>query len=247
MKINLFLLFFLSVAKSEIHYSAKFELRTDPRAMNVTATVASDHLLRGQQSKEKPFYSYGRLGLVAGGSPTLGAFIDYAPIAPLIFSVQKSFTHRFQDSSRFDCENYQCKKNVDRTDYSVRGIVAYGKFFFTQNYIWREMKTDADMRPVYLEQEHAVVTSGFHRFTEATSILGFEISKEQIIGVLYTADWLSEGRFRSHTASVFFRQKWGDFSLTFGLNEYKYEQFDIQGPAGFLTVNFNQGQKLSLF
>jgi len=239
--------FFALTSFAEFHYELEGLLRTDPRAMNMTVTAAYDHLLRVEFSKENPFYSYGRAGVIAGGSPSLAAFLEYAPVAPLIFSVQKSFTHRFQDASRFDCETIQCKKNIDRTDYSVRGVVGYQKFFFSQSYLWRELKTDSDPLPIYLEQERAVVPEGFHRFTESTSVLGYQISDEQIAGAFYTATWVSEGNFHSHTASAFFRQNCGEFSLTFGVSQYKYEQFDIQGPAGFITLNFEQGKKLSLF
>ena len=247
MKLFVFICFVSLGAHAEISYELETALRTDPRAMNMTIKINYDFLLRGEVSKENPFYSYARAGLAAGGSPTLGAFIEYAPVAPLIFSVQKNWTHRFLEASRFDCENNQCKKNIDRTDYGVRGVLGYQNIFFSQSYILRELKTDSDVLPVYIEQEHALVSSGFHRFQEATSILGYQISKEQIAGVLYTSAWLSEGSFRSHTASVFYRQLCGDFSLTFGLSQYKYEQFNIQGPAGFITLNFSQGEKLSLF
>lgn len=241
-------IFFLALTThAEFHYEIEGALRTDPRAMNMTAVVAYDHLLRGEFSKENPFYSYARAGLIAGGSPSAGVFLEYAPIAPLIFSVQKNVTHRFQNASRFDCETYQCKKNIDRTDYAVRGVVGLHKFFFSQSYLWRELRTESDSLPFYLEQEHGVVPEGYHRFAKATSILGYQISDEQIAGILYLATWLSEGHFYSHTASAFFRQQCGGFSLTFGVSQYNHEQFDIRGPAGFITLNFDQGKKLSLF
>lgn len=242
-----FILYACCFAKAEVHTNVEGSLRTDPRAMNLTATVAYDHLLRGEASKENPFYSYARLGLIVGGSPSVGAYLDYAPIAPLIFSVQKNHTHRFQKASRFDCENFQCQKNIDRTDYSVRGIVAYEKLFFTQSYTWRELRTDGDVHGFYIEQEHFVVTPGFHRFTEASSILGYQISDEQQAGILYVSNELSEGHDRSHTASAFFRQQWGEFAFTFGISQYKYEQFDSKGPAGFITIDWDRGKKLSLF
>lgn len=246
---KLFVLIFLASLWTHAEYSYELEavLRTDPRATNMAAKFNYDYLIRGEFSKETPFYSYARAGLVAGGSPSLGAFIEYAPVAPLIFSVQKNWTHRFLDASRFDCETNQCKKNIDRIDYGVRGVLGYENIFFSQSYALREIKTDSEVRTIYIEQEHALISSGFHRFQEATSILGYQISKEQIAGVLYTSSWISEGGFRSHTASVFYRQQCGDFSLTFGLSQYKYEQFDIQGPAGFVTLNFSRGEKLSLF
>lgn len=234
-------------AQAEISYELEAALRTDPRAMNMTAKFNYDHLLRGEFSKEDPFYSYARAGFIGGGSPTFGAFVEYAPVAPLVFSVQKDWTHRFQKMGRFDCETSQCQKNIDRTDYSARVIVGYQKFFFSQSYTFRELKTDSDSQPIFLEQERALVPSGFHRFQKVTSIVGYQISEEQMAGVLYAGTWLSETADRSHTASVFFRQECGDFSLTFGLSQYKYEQFDIQGPAGFISLNFSQGQKLSLF
>jgi len=247
--VKLFLLIFLTAVAARAEYSYELEavLRTDPRAMNMTAKLNYDLLLRGGAAPENPLYSYARVGLIAGGSPTLGAFVEYAPIAPLVFSVQKNRTHRFLDASRFDCETNQCKKNIDRTDYGVRAALAYQNIFFSQSYTLRELQTDADSLPIYIEQEQGVVSSGFHRYQEATSILGYRISLEQIAGALYTGTWLSEGGWRSHTASVFFRQQCGEFSLTFGLSQYKYDQFDVQGPAGFITLNFSQGEKLSLF
>lgn len=67
------------------------------------------------------------------------------------------------------------------------------------------------------------------------------------MGFLYTTNKLSEGGFHSHTASAFYHQQWGEFSLTFGVSEYKYEQFNIHGPAGFIILDFDTGKKLSLF
>ncbi len=235
----------LSLAQYNLNVNAAF--RTDPRAKNLTATLAYDYLLRGEASKQTPFYSYARAGVVAGGSPSFGAFIQVAPIAPLIFEVQKSRTVRIDSSDHFDCQKFECQGVIDRTEYSVRAVAAYGHFFITPKFLWREVQSDSNFRPIYFEQEVATASPGFHRFQQASVILGYAISDAWQSGVIYSASEFSENRVVSHTASVFYRQKIGAYAATFGLSHYKYEQFDIQGPAGFLSLDYDLGDKLSLF
>ena len=232
---------------AEVGSNINAAFRTDPRAKNLTATIFYDYLLHGTPSKETPFYGYARAGAVVGGSPTIAAFLQVAPVAPVVFEVQKSRTIRFDGADRFDCQTYECQGVIDRLDYKIRAAVAYNDFFFAPGFMWREIQTNGDYRPVYIEQEVFVVTPGFHRLQEGSAVLGYSISDHQQAGVIYTENEISENHFRSRTTSVFYRFPVQDLKITVGLSHFKYEQLNREGPAAFLTLDLDYGQKLSLF
>ncbi len=246
-RLILLILLLSSVVFAEVGTNINAAVRTDPRAKNLTATIFYDYLLHGRPSKETPFYGYARAGATIGGSPTLGAFLQVAPVAPLIFEIQKSRTIRFDNADRFDCETNECQGVIDRVDYIIRGVVGFKDFFFSPSYMWREIQTNGEYRPVYIEQEVFMVSPGFHRFQEASAILGYTISEARQTGLIYTENVISENRSRSRTTSAFYRFPISEFKVTIGVSHYKYEQLNREGPAAFLTLDLDFGQKLSLF
>jgi hypothetical protein len=207
-----------SLAQAGTHYNFNAAFRTDPRANNLTATMAYDGLLRGEASPATPFYSYYRVGAKLGGSPTAAAFLQYAPVAPLIFEVQQSTTQRFMKSSisKVDCNLYECQGNVNRTDYIVKAIVAYQKVFLLQNLLWRNLKTADVNRPVFLEQENFIISPGTKSYYEATTTIGY-------------------------------RLKYQGFNILLGAGDYRSDQPEMNSNAAVAAISYSFGESLSLF
>ena len=105
---------------AELNAKIDLSLRTKPLQYNGGLTGAYDGRLWGEVDRTKGLYGFYRVGARLGGSPTAAAFVQVAPIAPVIFEIQKGTTYRFIKTSATDCDTYECLHRIDRTDYSMR-------------------------------------------------------------------------------------------------------------------------------
>jgi hypothetical protein len=174
-----FYLFFLFISHSvlaDLNYKLDFNMRSQPFGTNVVGTAQYDQRLWGEVDKSRPLYGYARAGVKAGGSPTVAGFLQVAPIAPLIFEVSKSKTYRFLDSKEFNCSTYECKKSVDRFDFSTRLVFGYKNFFGATAINFRDVKTAAQPKLMALEFEYFSVPSGrTHSLVSKNIVLGPKI------------------------------------------------------------------------
>lgn len=215
--------------------------------MNVSGVVAYDDLLWGKVSKEAPLYGYYRLGGVAGGSPTLGAFIEVAPIAPLVFRYQKSITYRFLKSSSFDCATTYCFGAFDRSDFSVQLAAGYGRVIGLATYLWRTLNAPESSNPVVAEHELFTVSSGEHTFSEAGLTVGYLLRDSSVVGLTYTSGIISEGNRHSNSVYGIYHWKWKGFDLTAGAGRYDTEQHDVSASGVLFVIGKKFGDSLSLF
>lgn len=215
--------------------------------MNVTGIVAYDDLLWGKASKETPLYGYYRLGAVAGGSPTLGAFIEIAPIAPLVFKYQKSMTYRFLKSSSFDCATTYCFGTFERSDFSVHLAAGYGRIIGVASYLWRNMDAPESSNPVAAEQELFTLTSGEHSYKEAGLTVGYLMRDSSVFGLTFTSATVSEGSRHSSSIYGIYHWKWNGFDLTAGAGRYETEQPDVSASGVLFVIGKKFGDSLSLF
>ncbi len=247
-KIFLLLVTFLGfTAFAEVNSSFKFQYRSKPGAMNVTGVVAYDDLLWGKVSKETPLYGYYRLGAVAGGSPTLGAFIEVAPIAPLVFRYQKSITYRFLKSSSFDCATSYCFGAFERSDFSVQLAAGYGRVIGVASYLWRNLNAPESSNPVVAEHELFTVSSGEHSYNEAGLTAGYLLRDSSVVGLTYTSAVISEGNRRSNSIYGIYHWKWNGFDLTACAGRYDTEQPDVSATGVLFVIGKKFGESLSLF
>ncbi len=235
------------ISHAETHYLLDASLRTQPSAKNLVGTAAYDGMLWGVADKKNPLYGYYRVGLRAGGNPSYAAFLQIAPVAPLIFEIQRGDTHRFFDISSINCDLVECKGKVERTDYSIRLLAAYESIFFSGTALWRELRTSNNSKLVGLENELFVVTSGFHRYFESNITLGYQLPGEHLAGVTYTSGLLSEGDRKISTVYGFYQLPYKGFSVTLGAGEYKSDAPDQDGFSGVLLISKEWGEKLSLY
>ena len=227
--------------------SFKFQYRSLPGAANVSANLAYDDLLWGKVSKETPLYGYYKFGAVAGGSPTLGAFIEVAPIAPLVFKYQKSMTYRFLKSSSFDCATAYCFGDLDRSDFSVHLAAGYGRIIGVASYLWRNLNAPESSNPVVAEQELFTMTSGEHSYNEAGLTVGYLLRDSSVVGLVYTSAVISEGNRHSNSIYGIYHWKWNGFDLTTGAGRYDTEQPDVSASGVLFVIGKKFGESLSLF
>lgn len=236
-----------SLSLADVHYSASVVGRTKPATINPTGMVAYDGLLWGEYSKESPLYGYYRIGARAGGNPSYGALLQVAPIAPLIFEIQKGYTHRFAKISTIDCNTVECKGQIDRTDYSVRLIAAKNNFILLSSATWREIRTPDGSLPVGLESEVFVVSPGFHRFFETSFTFGYQLPENQLVGVMVNNGVISEGSRKSSSVYAIYRSKWDEYNYAVGAGTYKSDAPDQDGLSALFSISRSWGDKLSLF
>lgn len=215
--------------------------------MNIAGVVAYDDILWGKVSRETPLYGYYRLGALAGGSPTLGAFIEVAPIAPLVFRYQKSITYRFLKSSSFDCENYYCFGAFDRSDFSVQLAAGYGRVVGAVSYLWRNLNAPESSNPVIAEHELFTVSSGEHLYNEAGITVGYLMRDSSVVGLTHMSAVISEGNRHSSSIYGIYHWKWKGYDLTAGAGRYDTEQPDVSAVGVLFVIGKKFGDSLSLF
>jgi hypothetical protein len=248
--LNLFFIvpiFISSLVFGEVSYQLEARGRSKPFSGNILATAAFDQLLWGQASHEDPFYGYLRLGLRGGGSPTYSGFLQIAPIAPLIFEIQKSTTFRFTKISTFDCDLIDCSGRIDRTDYTIRAVGALDQFVFFGMLIWRDIQTGTANKNIGLEIENFEVTPGFHHYLESTLSLGYRLENKHTPGLVITNGVLSEGERKLTSFYFIDRFNLNEYSITLGAGSYHSDQKDQNGLSFLFSISYNWGEKLSLF
>lgn len=225
-------------------------MRTKPLSYNIVGTVAYDGLIWGAGEKTDPMYGFYKIGGKVGGAPTAAAFLQVAPVAPLVFEVQRGTTYRFSNHAT-DCDVYECYKKVDRTDYSVKAGAAAGKFVFSGRATWREIDTDESTKNVtYLELEAFHVTPGYHTFFEYNATVGYKLDDVFTIGAFYNAGTISSGNDREFKAGYAFYSARlnNNYSVTGAVGHFDIDDLDrFKGFSALLMVNRSFGDSLSLF
>ena len=253
--IGFFIFFFCQATFSQVHYKLNLQYRSTPSAKNIVGTAAYDGLLWGSVDKELPLYGYYKLGVVAGGAPTMGTFFELAPVAPLVFKFQKSSTYRFLESSIFDCVEVFCYGTVDRTETSVSLGLGYKSIVGVLSYLNRDIRSPASSKLVLLEQENFLVVPGHQTYHEMTIFSGYKLNPQQILGIHYTMGEISEGSRQIRALYGIFQWKWHWTSeekddlldVTLGLGSYQTDQDYVSGNGILFAIGKKFGESLSLF
>jgi hypothetical protein len=245
-------LFFLvwliaTVAKAEDHYSIDGGYRSLPKGANLVATAAWDGLLWGDADKQKPLYGYYRVGARLGGTPTAAAFVQVAPIAPVILEVQHGFTDRFSKMGPFDCDTYDCFGKVERTDYSLRLVGGYKDLVFMGTMLSRNIQTAESNKAIALELENLTIRPGKEKLVEGSLMAGYKLNPTQVVGLLYNRGTLDETHQGYAGAYAFYRFSWQDFAWTAAVGNYQSDHPDLSGTSVLLGVSRRWGEVLSLF
>lgn len=241
------LLAFAATAQADIHYMLNAQGRSHPGSTNLTGTVAYDGILWGESSKENPLYGYYRIGAIAGGAPSYGAFLQIAPIAPLIFEVQRGYTHRFSKIATLNCDVIECKGMVTRTDFTMRAVAAVNQFVFMGHATWRELQTPDVSTPVGLEFEIFEVPPGYHRYLETSFIIAHMLPENQAVGVMINNGGVAGQNLKNSSAYGVYRFPWNEFNFSVGAGAYTSSAPNQDGFSAFLSITRNWGEKLSLF
>lgn len=242
-----FALLFCVNSYAQINYKLSAQYRSTPSATNFLGSVAFDGLLWGNVDKQKPLYGYYKLGFTLGGSPTAAAFVEVAPIAPVVFKLQKSSTYRFTKSAVFDCTAVYCFGVLDRTDFSMTAGAAYKNIVGLVSYLWRDIRAPSSENLVVAEQELFTLTPGYHYYNEVSITGGYLFEDKTFLGVHYAAGEISEGRRRSSSVYGIYRWQWNELDLTAGAGSYQTDQAYVSGNGVIFAIGKKFGESLSLF
>ncbi len=232
---------------AQMNYDLKAGYRSTPAGNNIAATAQYDSLLWGAADKEKPWYGYYSVGFTLGGAPTAAAFVQVAPIAPLIFELQKSATYRFSNSAVFDCDRIYCFGVSDRTEASATILGGYGNIVGFITTLWKNIRLPDSSNPVLSELEYFAATPGEHFYNETTAALAYRLDEEKSAGIVYSSGRFSEGDRKTNSAYGVFRWKWQELDLTGGLGQYNSDQPGIGGTSFIFAIGKKFGECLSLF
>lgn len=240
-----FLLFSFPVA-AEWNESISAGYRSVPQGQNFQGTIAYDRLLWGEVNREKPLYGYVRAGVRVGGAPTGAVFLQVAPVAPLIFEVQKGATYRYTPSNIFDCKNIFCYGVTERTDVSAKLAFGSGSFVGYASYLWRSITLPESSNPVLAEIELVMASKGNHGYNEYSIAAGVKFA-DDFAGLIYSRGIFSENKKRSESAYAVYSWKFNEFELSTGAGTCNSDESGVSGSGVFLAMSRKFGESLSLF
>jgi hypothetical protein len=240
-------------AFAELNAKIDLSLRTKPLQYNGVLTGAYDGRLWGEVDRTKGMYGFYRVGAKLGGSPTAAAFVQVAPIAPVVFEVQKGTTYRFVKTKATDCDTYECLHRIDRTDYSLRLGGAYKEFILMSRFTWRDIQTEDGTKPVFLEFEAFHVAPGhYYRYFENMTMAGYKLDDLSSAGLLYIGGELTGSPSRFYSGYGYYNRKmeWG--TLTAALGYYDNAgpaavQDKLRGVSALVLLSRSFGETLALF
>lgn len=236
-------------ARAAAHFTATLRGRSLPQSVNAVGELAYDTALWGDPSKGKddPMFGFASIGTRFGGSPSVSAFVQIAPISPLVIEAQRSMTQRFTRTTNFPCDSVECKGRIDRTDFSVQLGGAWKEFVFLGGYLWRDLKTMDAATPVMIELEDLVVTPGNHRYQEGTFFAGRTLEKEQTLGVLYMAGEITAASSAFQGTYLMYRANVNEYLISVAAGNYKSDFENLNGFSALLNVSRQFGETMSLF
>ncbi len=238
-------------AFAEDFFLVEASARSQPQATNLVGTLAHDGLLWREQGKEKvpasPLFGYYRLGTRFGGSPSLAGFLQIAPIAPVVFEIQRGFTQRFSRPAGFDCDQVQCFGQIQRTDYSLRLAAAYENFILIESLLWRELETEANSQKIFIELENMLASPGVRRFFQNTSLLAYRLPEDRLLGFRLDSGILINESQNFNAAYLVYRQPWQEFQISFGAGQFRASNSNLDGFSLILSMSRKWGDSLSLF
>ncbi len=240
-------LLFSSIAFAQFQQRYTLSYRSNPAGMNAVGSLTYSGLMWGTKEKGNPLYGYYKIGGQLGGAPTAAVFLEVAPIAPVVFEVQKSATYRFLNSSVFDCNNFYCFGVTERTDYSVRAAGKYEDFMFIGSYMWRDIKVPESSKPVMLELENFTVLSGDHKFNESTLFFGYGLWTGDTLGIVYTQGEFSDLSRRYNSSYGIYHWKKNGIAYTAGIGNFNTDQPNLSGSSLIFSIGKTIGESLSLF
>ncbi len=240
--------FLCAQAFAQANGKVDLSLRTKPLQYNGVGTIAYDGLIWGQGEKTNPMYGFYRVGAKLGGSPTAAAFLQVAPVAPVVFEIQKSTTYRFIKTSAVNCDTFECLHKVDRTDYSLRIGGAYEKFILLTRFTLRDIETEKGTKPVFLELEAFNVTPDHdYRYFESSVTAGYKLDDIKTAGILYVGGEITGSRNRFTAGYGFYSHRFEQFSVTGALGYYDNSYDKFRGVSGVVILSKSFGETLSLF
>lgn len=243
----LIIFFFSQESFAQVQQRYTVSYRTNPAGINAVGSLTYSGLMWGKKEKGNPLYGYYKIGGQLGGAPTAAVFLEVAPIAPVVFEVQKSATYRFLNSSVFDCNNFYCFGVTERTDYSVRAAGKYQDFVLLGSYMWRDIKVPESSKPVMLELENFTVLSGNHKFNEASIFGGYIIWTGDTAGVAYTQGEFSDLSRKYNSIYGIYHWKKDGIAYTAGVGNFNTDQPNLSGGSIIFSIGKTIGESLSLF
>lgn len=241
----IFLISFVAQAELQQKYSISY--RTTPAGLNPMASLSYDSLLWGDGNKQNPLFGFYKFGIQLAGAPTANVFVELAPIAPLVFSVNKSLSYRFLNSSVFDCNRFYCFGSIDRTDYLIKAAAKFNNIAFVGSYMWRELSTPDSSKPIMLELENFSVLNGNHKYNEFVFFTGYQRPTDDMLGVLYINGKLPDLSLASNSVYAVYHWKHNELSYTVGLGNYSTDQANVGGTSMIFSIGKTIGESLSLF
>ena len=229
----------ISYPAFSLELSLEPAIRTYPVSTSAEATLAEETVFWGEDNIQNPekFYQFGyirqKLAIAAHGKAE--ASFQFAPISILEFSASYSRTSRFYETKPFDCSQYFCKGNVDRTAVGVRLALAAAGFQGLLAHSESKISNGDDSKRMIDESEVLWTNPGFDTLRSSSVY----ISKTGTpFGVFARKARYLRAQVGNEAAYFVLRHKMEDVSYALGVGRYASD-FSVPELSVYASVIWN--------
>lgn len=215
----LILLMTSSFAKTD--YFLQGSLRSYPLGTAVNAELGEGYKFYDQ---DKVFYGYVRAAVNLQSSVLVNyaqAQVEFFPVSFLGFYYGKSYGKRSSKKLQgFDCDEIECETDMSKNYFGVNLALAFKGIKFVNFY--KRSSLDSKQENKYFAEEFSNLV-GINKdiLITHTSLLGYDLNENQMLGVLYLRNQMHNLNEKSVMTMLLWQQKYDDKSIQVGIGKFQ--------------------------
>lgn len=245
---NIFLAFlFYSLNAFAWKYTLSAGARTYVPSASVEVIISHDGYL-WNKSTAKEFWNYGywKIYSTIAAHGLLEAGLTLSPISILEFGFAQSTTSRFYESKVYDCTNYFCKGNVQRSKFNFKLGLGYEKMYLLNSYQKISTIIGSISQLAADESENILFNPTGDTLEINTFVVGYKYTEKLSFNLaLKTAKFANT---QQNNLSQYILSSWKEDNTEYGLGLGQYEStVSTIGLSAVGYYRWNWGNGLGLF
>lgn len=242
------LIIFLLMANafSQTDYFVQGSLRSYPMGTAVNAEVGEGYKF---YDKDKVLYGYIRAALNLQSSVLVNyaqAQLELYPVSFLGFYAGKAYGKRSSKKLQgFDCEEIECETDLAKNYFGINLALAFKNIKFINFY--KRSTLDSKQENKYFAEEYSnLIGINEDTLISHTSILGYDLNEENMIGLLYLRNQMHNLDQESVMKMFVWQKKVDDKSFQLGAGEFKTRE-DVSHFGALLLFKWDMVKGVRLF
>lgn len=241
---------FAPLARAEVQYSLTPGVRSYPFGGSLEASAKYDHLLWDRRDDQtlgagpRWKYSFAQLRAAAASQGTVEVSASYFPISFFEIFAAKSFTDRYFQNSKFDCDVLLCKGRLWREKAGFRLSLGYEYWFGLLSAVKTRAEQADKSRPAYDEVEYLVLNAAGDDLETGIIALG-QKTEHLAVSLLHRQSRAIQSGENNQMQAIVIRVMERPEFWTYGLGRYFSSRND-PGLTFFFAYQINFGESLAL-